>query len=70
MHQTRKSFLLDGLESYQQTKKDGQNQRDLLIKCNIKYSSWSDWYRSKKEVKKEFKRKISLSTNIQVYYIY
>ncbi len=70
MHQTRKSFLSDELESYQQAKKDGQNQRALLIKGNIKYSSWSDWYRSKKELKKESKRKIRLSTNIQVYYIY
>ncbi len=70
MHQTRKSFLSDELESYQQAKKDGQNQRALLIKCNIKYSSWSDWYRSKKELKKESKRKIRLSTNIKVYYIY
>ena len=44
-----REFFVECFVSYQRAKKDTENQRERLIEWNSKYSSWNEWYRTKKE---------------------
>ena len=63
-----REFFVECFESYQQAKKDTENQKERLIEWSSKYSSWNEWYRTKKGLNTKPKNKIRLSTRKRKYF--
>jgi hypothetical protein len=61
-------FFVECFESYQEAQRDTENRRDLLIEGISKYSSWSEWYRSKNELNTKSKKKVKLSERKRKYF--
>jgi len=61
-------FFVECLVSYQRAKKDTENQRERLIEWSSKYSSWNEWYRTKKELNSKPSKKIRLSKSKRKYF--
>lgn len=63
-----REFFVECLVSYQRAKKDTENQRERLIEWSSKYSSWNEWYRTKKEFNSKPIKKIKLSKSKRKYF--
>ncbi len=63
-----REFFVECFDSYQQAKKDTENQKERLIEWSSKYSSWNEWYRTKKELNTKPKNKIRLSKRKRKYF--
>lgn len=63
-----REFFVECFESYQRAKKDTENQRKRLIEWSSKYSSWNEWYRTKKELNSKPSKKIKLSKSKRKYF--
>ncbi len=61
-------FFVECFESYQQSKKDTENQRERLIEWSSNYSSWNQWYHTKKGPNSKPRKKIKLSKNKRKYF--
>ena len=64
-----REFFVECFVSYQQAKKDTENQREQLIEWSSKYLSWTEWHRTKKELTTtKLKKKIRLSKSKRKYF--
>lgn len=63
-----REFFVECFESYQQAKGGAENQKEHLVERGSIYSHWNEWYRSKKVLKTESKKKIRLSASKRKYF--
>ena len=63
-----REFFVECLVSYQRAKKDTENQKERLIEWSSKYSSWNEWYRTKKGLNSKPRKKIKLSKSKRKYF--
>jgi len=63
-----REFFVECFVSYQRAKKDTENQRERLIEWSSNYSSWNEWYHTKKGPNSKPRKKIKLSKNKRKYF--